>query len=158
AEYLNKFFRQGLQARGIVQYMGDLDRDAQERFRKRFMDMAGGLKNAHTIAMMPLGFQYQPLEHKLTDAQFLENTQLTIRQIANAFGVKMHQLNDLERSTHTNIEQQQKHFYSDTLQFIFTHYEQEITYKLFTESELEAGYFMKFNVDSILRPDLGARY
>lgn len=158
AEFLNKYFKQGLQARGIVHYLGDLDEAKIRTFRERFLQMTAGLKNAHQIGMLPVGFQYQSIDHKLVDAQFLENTQLTIRQIANAFGVKMHQLNDLERSTHTNIEHQQRQFYSDTLQFILTHYEQELTYKLFTPSELLLGYYIKFNVDSILRPDLGARY
>src|SRR5690606_42161207 len=82
--------------------------------RKRFEQMASGLKNAHRIVPMPLGFQYQPLSHTLADAQFLENTELTIRQIANAFGIKMHQLNDLSRATHTNIEEQQNACYVAT--------------------------------------------
>ncbi|MNT02325.1 Phage portal protein [compost metagenome] len=37
-------------------------------------------------------------------------------------------------------------------------YEQELTYKLFTTRELDAGYYAKFNVDSILRTDLKTRY
>ena len=88
----------------------------------------------------------------------LENTELTIRQIAAAFGVKMHQLNELSRATHTNIEEQQREFYVDTLMDILTGYEQELTYKLFTQQELEAGYYVKFNVNAILRADPKTRY
>lgn len=156
--YLNAFFKQGLTARGIVQYVGDLDDARQEQFRKRFERMASGLKNAHRVVPMPIGFQYQPLSHTLADAQFLENSELTIRQIANAFGIKMHQLNDLSRATHTNIEEQQKHFYVDTLQAILTAYEQEADYKLFLEREADAGYYVKFNVDAITRSDIKTRY
>lgn len=156
--YLNSFFKQGLTARGIVQYVGDLDPARQKEFVRRFESMASGLKNAHRVVPMPLGFQYQPLAHTLADAQFLENTQFTVRQIANAFGVKMHQLNDLERSTHTNIEQQQKHFYVDTLQTILTAYEQEMDDRLFLEGERSAGYYVKFNVDSMVRSDIKTRY
>lgn len=157
-DYLNRFFRQGLTARGIVQYVGDLDHERQKEFVKRFEAMASGLKNAHRIVPMPLGFQYQPLSHSLADAQFLENTELTIRQIANAFGIKMHQLNDLSRATHTNIEQQQKQFYADTLQAILTAYEQELDYKLFLERERNQGYYVRFNVDAITRSDIKTRY
>lgn len=107
---------------------------------------------------MPVGFQYQPISLSMADAQFLENTTLTIRQIANAFGVKMHQLNNLERATHTNIEQQQRQFYADTLQAILTEYEQEMTYKLLMTHELDNGYYCKFNVDSIVRSDIKTRY
>src|SRR5690606_1029781 len=112
-----------------------------------------GLKNANRVSLLPVGYQYQPLSLKMTDAQFLENTELTIRQIAAAFGVKMHQLNELSRATHTNVEYQQREFYVDTLMDILTGYEQELSYKLFTDEELNEGYYIKFNVDAILRAD-----
>ncbi len=34
---------------------------------------------------MPVGYQFQPISLSMSDAQFLENTELTIRQIATAF-------------------------------------------------------------------------
>lgn len=157
-KHVRDFVKQGLMVKGLVHYTGDLSPEAEERFRQRFERMATGLKNVGRIALLPLGYQFTPIEISMTDAQFLETAQLTIRQIANAFGVKMHQLNDLSRATHTNIEQQQKQFYADTLQAILTQYEQELTYKLFTPSEIERGYYVKFNVDSIVRSDIQTRY
>lgn len=157
-KHVREFFRQGLQARGLIHYTGDLSPEAERRFRERFEQMASGLKNAHRVALLPIGYRFQPLEMSMTDARFLETAELTARQIANAFGVKMHQLGDLSRATHTNIEQQQKEFYADTLQAILTQYEQELSYKLFTSTEIEQGYYVKFNVDSIVRSDLKTRY
>jgi len=157
-KHVRDFFKQGLQVKGLIQYTGDLNPESEEEFRRRFERMASGLKNAHRVALMPIGYQFQPIELSMTDAQFLETAQLTARQIANAFGVKMHQLNDLSRATHTNIEQQQKQFYADTLQAILTQYEQEFTYKLFTPSEITDGFYVRFNVDSIVRSDIKTRY
>lgn len=157
-KHIRDFFKNGLQVKGIVHYVGDLNPEAEKKFKERFERMATGLKNAHRVALLPIGYQFQPLELSMTDAQFLETAQLTIRQIANAFGVKMHQLNDLSRATHTNIEQQQKQFYADTLQAILTQYEQEFTYKLFLPSERANGFYVKFNVDSIVRSDIQTRY
>src|SRR5690606_15720694 len=157
-KHIRDFFRNGLQVKGIVHYVGDLNPEAEKKFKERFERMATGLKNAHRIALLPIGYQFQPLELSMTDAQFLETAQLTVWQIANAFGIKMHQLNELSRATHTNIEQQQRQFYADTLQAILTAYEQELTYKLFTPSELQQGYYLKFNVDSIVRSDIRTRY
>lgn len=157
-KYINNFFKNGLQVKGLVQYVGDLDPKAEEVFRTEFERMSSGLKNAHRIAMLPIGYQFQPIGQKLVDAQFLENTQLTIRQIASVFGVKMHQLNDLEKATHTNIAEQQREFYIDTLQSILTMYEQELVYKLFLNTEIIKGFYLKFNVDSILRADIKTRY
>lgn len=158
SQFINNFYRQGLQVKGIVQYVGDLNEEAKKRFREKFESMSSGLKNSHRIALMPVGYQFVPMSLSMHDAQFLENTELTIRQIATAFGIKMHQLNDLSRATHTNIEEQQRQFYIDTLMPILTGYEQEMTWKLFLESELDSGYYVKFNVDSILRGDIEKRY
>ena len=157
SQYLNNSFKTGLQTKGIIHYIGDLSPEAQRRFRERFEEMASGLKNANRVSLLPIGYQFQPLSLTMADAQFLENTQLTVKQIA-AFGVKNHQLNDLDRATHTNVEHQQREFYVDTLMDILTGYEQELTYKLFTQRELEKGYYIKFNVNAILRADPKTRY
>ncbi len=156
--YVNKFFQNGMQTKGIVQYIGDLNKDAEETFRSKFEQMSNGLKNAHRISLLPLGYQFQPISLSMADAQFLENTELTIRQIASAFGIKMHQLNDLERATYSNISEQQRQFYIDTLMAVLTMYEQETTYKLLLNSEMDSGYYCKFNVDAITRADIKTRY
>lgn len=157
-QFLNNSFKSGMQTKGLIYYAGDLSPAAEKIFREKFEQMSSGLKNANRISLLPIGYQFQPLSLKLTDAQFLENTQLTIKQIAAAFGVKNHQLNDLDRATHTNIAEQQREFYIDTLMDILTGYEQELTYKLFTHSDLDVGRYVKFNVNAILRADPKTRY
>lgn len=157
-DYVNQFFKNGMQTKGIVHYVGDLNPEAEKTFREKFEQMSNGLKNAHRISLLPLGYQFQPISLSMADAQFIENTELTIRQIAATFGIKMHQLNDLERSTYSNITEQQKQFYIDTLMAILIMYEQELSYKLFLNSELDEGYYCKFNVDSIIRADIKTRY
>lgn len=156
--FLNNSLKNGMQVKGIVHYIGDLSPQAEQIFREKFEQMSSGLKNANKIALLPIGYKYEPISMTLADAQFLETTQLTIKQIASAFGIKNHQLNDLDRATHTNIVEQQREFYIDTLLPILTMYEQELTYKLFLPSEIEQGYYVKFNVDAILRSDIKTRY
>ena len=63
----------------------------------------------------------------------------------------------MEKSSYNNIEQQNKAFYSDTLQNVLTTYEEEMDYKLLFEYQKEKGYYWNFNVDSILRSDLKSR-
>jgi len=156
-EYLNKFYKSGMTTKGIIHYMGDLNADAERNFREKFEQMANGLKNSHRVSLLPYGYQFMPLKMTMADAQFLENHRMSIRQIAAAFGVKNHQLNDLDRATHTNISEQQREFYIDTLMEILTMYEQELMYKLFTPAELKAGFYLRFNVDAITRADLNTR-
>lgn len=157
-KYTNTYLKNGMHSRGIVKYVGDLSEENQKELQARFTRVSGGVENAGQLLPLPLGFDYQSISTSLRDAQFTELQELTERQIASALGVKMHQLNNLERSTHSNIEHQQKEFYIETLQPKLTGYEQELSYKLLTEEEISEGFFIRFNVDAILRSSLKERY
>lgn len=157
-QFLNNSYKNGMQTKGIIQYVGDLSQDAKNTFREKFEEMSNGLKNANRVSLLPIGYQYQPISLKMTDAQFLENTELTIRQLTAAFGIKLHQVNDLVKASYASTSEQNREFYSDTLLAILTMYEQELTYKLFLNSEIKAGYYVKFNADVILRADPKTRY
>lgn len=149
--YINKYFKGGLFAKGILTYTGDISPENQVKMKERFERMATGIKNSGSILPVPLGFDFKTINTSMSDAQFLQLNQLSVKQIANGFGIKSHQLNDLERSTHTNIEHQQRDFYVSTLMSILNMYEQELTYKLLLDKEISKGYFFRFNVDAILR-------
>lgn len=154
---LKEKYESGLQDPIIVQYYGDLDKERQKKIQKKFESL-GGVKNAGKVVPIPTEFKVDQLETKLVNSQFFQLQGLTTRHIANAFGVKSFQLNDMEKSTYNNIEQQNKAFYSDTLQNVLTVYEQELNYKALTSEEQKKGYYWQFNVDAILRSDLKTRY
>jgi HK97 family phage portal protein len=149
--FTNNYLNNGLHSKGIISYVGDLDESRQKELQARFKRLAGGVDNAGSLLPLPIGFDYKNISTNMADAQFTELAELNIRQIASAFGVKMHQLNDSQHSTNASLEQQQKGFYVDTLQPILTAYEQELSYKLLTSEEIKQGYFFQFNVDAILR-------
>lgn len=157
-EFINKFFKNGLTTKGIIQYIGDLDEKAKKTFIKEFESMSNGLANAHSVSLLPLGYQFQPLSLSMADAQFLENAKLTKRELAAAFGMKSYHLNDLERATFNNLTEQQKDFYITTLQPSLTNYEQEMQDKLLSKYETLNDVKIEFNVDTILRSDIKTRY
>ncbi|SHH06014.1 phage portal protein [Tepidibacter thalassicus] len=156
--FLNNSYKNGMQIKGIIQYVGDLNSKAEQTFREKFEQMSNGLKNANKVSLLPIGFQYQPISLKMTDAQFLENTNLTIRQLTAAYGIKLHQVNDLQKASYASTSEANREFYTDTLMAILKMYEDELTYKLFTTKEIQQGYYMKFNADVILRGDIKTRY
>lgn len=157
--FLNNSYKKGMQIPGLVQYVGDLSEPAKKVFRDNFEVMANGLANANRIALMPIGYKYEPIQLKLTDAQFLENTKLTIQQLTAAFGIKLHQVNYLEKSSYASTSEANREFYVDTLMAILKTYEDEYTYKCFTDTELDKeGLYVKYNADVIMRGDTAARY
>ena len=152
--FMNKLYKQGMTARAVLQYTGDLDKEAKRRLLKGIEDFASGEDNAGKIIPIPLGMQIQPLDIKLADAQFFDLKKYNALQIAGAFGIKPNHLNDYSKSSYSNSEMQQLSFYVDTLQYILKQYEEEITYKLLSSQQINNGYFFKFNEGSILRADM----
>lgn len=156
-QVVNEKYSKGLQDPIIVVYTGDLDETRKANIKKKFARL-GGAQNAGQVIPIPTDFDVRQLETKLVNSQFFELNGLTTRHIANAFGVKSFQLNDMEKSTYSNIEQQNRAFYSDTLQNVLTAYEQEMTYKLLSSDDRSKGIYIKANADVMLRSDTETRY
>lgn len=60
-------------------------------------------------------------------------------------------INDLEKATFSNISEQAIQFVRHTMTPWIVNYEQEINRKVFTEAERKAGYYVKFNLNGLLR-------
>ncbi|HGS9339248.1 TPA: phage portal protein [Clostridioides difficile] len=152
-QYMNKLYKQGLTGKAILQYTGDLDKKAQRKLVSFYEEFSNGIDNTGKIIPVPIGMTLQPLNIKFTDVQFFELRKYSSLQIAGAFGIKPNHINDYEKSSYSNSEMQQLSFYVDTLQFILKQYEEETTFKLLTNKQIEEGCFFKYNERAILRAD-----
>ncbi|MCM3616685.1 phage portal protein [Sutcliffiella horikoshii] len=151
--YLNNYYKNGLMGKAVLNYTGDLDRKAANKMVSKIEEFASGTQNAGKIIPLPLGLQLQPLNISMTDAQFLDISKYTALQIAGAFGIKPSMINNYDKGNYANVETQQRDFYVNTLLAILKSYEEEISYKLLLNKELEEGYRFKFNANGILRAD-----
>ena len=151
SKFLNELYNHGLIANLAIHYTGDLNDKAQEALLKRVERQAR--QDDRRMITLPQGFDIQPLDLKLSDAQFLELKKFTALQISAAFGVKPNFLNDFEKSSYANSVIQNLTYYVDTLLPIITQYEQELNRKLLTQYELENGIHYKFNIGVLLRND-----
>lgn len=154
---LKERYDKGLQDPIVVTYTGDLNPSLRNKIQKKF-ESIGGTSSAGKVIPVPADYKVEQLETKLVNSQFFELQELTTRRIANAFGIKSFQLNDMSKSTYSNIVEQNKAFYSDTMQNVITTYEQEIAYKLLTSEQRKNGLFAHFNADVMLRSDILSRY
>lgn len=152
-DFMNKLYESGLTAKATLEYTGELNEEAKEALIKSFEEFGSGAKNTGKILPVPLGMKLTPLDIKLTDSQFFELKKYTALQIAAAIGVKPNQINNYEKSSYSNSEMQQLSFYVDTELFVIKQYEEEINYKMQTESEREEGFYYKYNEKVLFRTD-----
>ena len=153
-EYGAKFFANGATPGGLLEYPGtvkDPDR-VRESWNKGF----SGSQNAGKVAILEEGMKYTPISIAPEQAQFLETRKFQINEIARIFRVPPHMVGDLEKSSFSNIEQQSLEFVKYTLDPWVARWEQAIIRSLLTPDE-KAHYFVKFNVDGLLRGDYQSR-
>lgn len=150
-QFLNDLYQKGLTANAVVKYVGDLSAEKQKILLNRIEEQAR--ENGRRLITLPIGFDIQTLDLKLTDSQFYELKKYNAVQIAAAFGIKPNTLNDYSKSSYANSASQNLSFYVDTLLYNISLYEQELNRKLLTSKELEDGLSFKFNVQVILRGD-----
>ena len=153
-EYGAKFFANGAAPSGVLEHPGTI-KDPQ-RVRDSWNAAYQGSANAHKIAVLEEGMKYTPIGISPEQAQFLETRKFQINEIARIFRVPPHMLADLEKSSFSNIEQQSLEFVKYTLDPWVVRWEQSMCRILLSESEKPA-YFIKFNVDGLLRGDYASR-
>ena len=89
-------------------------------------------------------------------AQFLDTRKFQLDEIARIFHVPPHMVGDLDRSTFSNIEQQSLEFVKYTLNPWCVRWEQAMNQQLLSPDD-QQKYFIKFNVDGLLRGDYESR-
>lgn len=153
-EYGSKFFANGAAPSGVLEHPGTIKDPS--RVRESWTQSFGGSSNAHKVAVLEEGMKYTPISISPEQAQFLETRKFQINEIARIFRVPPHMVGDLEKSSFSNIEQQSLEFVKYTLEPWIIRWEQSISRSLLSIEE-KRKYFVKFNVDGLLRGDYQSR-
>jgi HK97 family phage portal protein len=153
-EYGAKFFANGATPGGLLEYPGTVK--DPERVRESWNKGFSGSSNANKVAILEEGMKYTPISISPEQAQFLETRKFQINEIARIFRVPPHMVGDLEKSSFSNIEQQSLEFVKYTLEPWLMRWEQSMMRSIISAKDKPA-YFIKFNVDGLLRGDYQSR-
>ena len=153
-EYGASFFANGANPGGVLEHPGVVKDPA--RVRESWNSVYQGTKNANRVAVLEEGMKFQSIGIPPEQAQFLQTRKFQLNEIARIFRIPPHMIGDLDKSSFSNIEQQSLEFVMYTLDPWVVRWEQAIKRALFSESE-KKEYFVKFNVDGLLRGDYQGR-
>ena len=153
-EYASKLFQNGARPSGVLEHPGVL-KDS-EKLRKSWQETFGGSGNSNKVAVLEEGVHYQPISISPEEAQFLDSRKFSVQEIARVFRIPPHMLGDLERSTYNNVEEMSLEFVKYTLEPWIILWEQCFERSLLTRDE-KMKYFIKMNVDGLLRGDFRTR-
>lgn len=153
-EFGASFFANGAAPSGVLEHPGSLK--DPKRVRETWQGQFGGSSNTGKVAVLEEGMKYTPISISPEQAQYLETRKFQINEIARIFRVPPHMVGDLEKSSFSNIEQQSLEFVKYTLDPWVIRWEQSLSRILFNKED-KKKYFIKFNVEGLLRGDYQSR-
>jgi len=156
--YGEKFFANDARSGGFLQHPGKLSTKAKDNITDPIEEKTG-LDNAHRIKVLEEGMKFVSTTIPPDDAQFLSTREFQIGEIARMYNVPLFLLQHSEPGTvwGSGMEQMMIAFVVHTLEPWTTAWESEYNLKLFSEAERAAGYYVKFNMNALLRGDMKAR-
>lgn len=173
-EYDRSYYESGGQPAGVLTVDADLGGPAigqdrkpltdpdgsiisrKEKLRREWEKVHAGPSNSHRIAILDLGLTYKPLAATNRDAQFVENKEVTVKDIARFFGVPLYKLQEGQQAYSSN-EQNAIEYVVSTLHPAVTQYEEEQTWKLLPGFELRNGLEIRINLMAELKGDTSSR-
>ncbi|MFW2541524.1 phage portal protein [Primorskyibacter sp. 2E107] len=159
-EYARLFYKQGGKPSGYITYEGKVDEKVADEVRNYWMRKMAGVQNAHLPAVLAEGGKFVSLMTDPETAQLFQSRAFQVLDVARAYGVPPHLIGETEKSTSwgTGINAQTTQFYILGLRKHVKRFEAELSRKLLTREERLSGVSIKFNLDTLLRADLAARY
>lgn len=156
-EFGAKYFANGTNLGGILQHPGKLSERAGINLKKDLQENFTGVSKAVKIMVLEEGMTYNKIAIPAEDAQFIESRKFELEEIARYFGVQLHMIQNLDKATNNNIEQQSIEFRTYALMPWEVTWEQEIFRSLLTPKEQTQKYYAKFNMNALMRGDYKTR-
>jgi HK97 family phage portal protein len=153
-EYLDKFYANGANSNVVLSHPSILSDEAYERLKGSFSKQYTGVKNSNKPILLEDSMRIEKLSINNTDSQYIETRTFTKNEIASIYRIPPHMVNEMSKSTFSNIEHQSLEFVKHTLMPYIVMIESELNEKLIK------GYnqYFKFDINSLVRGDQQTRY
>jgi len=156
-EYSSKYFANDASPGGVLRHPGKLGPQAADRLKEHWNSRFKGSANSNRTAVLEEGMEYQQMGLSPEDSQMIDSAKFSVVEICRAYKVPLNLVQDHERSTYSNVTEQNRSFVVHTLQPWLKRVEQVCNRILFTEKEKEK-FFVEHKLDSLLKGDQKTRY
>lgn len=149
-----RVFSQGTRLSGVLSAPGVLTPDAERVNRESWQRAHGGLRGAHSIAVLSGGMTFQTIGMSQEDAQYIASRDFQVRDVCRWFNLSEHMLRVALRPIYATPEQLFIELMELTIRPWVVRWEQRLNSDLLDPTE---PYFVEFNLDSVYRADLSTR-
>jgi len=151
-QFAGSFWQNGAVPATVLRHPGKLKDPA--KLRRNWEAVHKGTRNAGKTAVLEEGMEVSTLGMPLADAQFIESRQFHTVEICRWFRVAPHKVQNLDRATFSNIEEQERAFASESVLPWCNRIEAELDRKLLQQP---ARFYTRHRIEGLLRATYEAR-
>lgn len=155
-EFAARFFANDATPRLILKTMNALGREQKASFIEHWFNRHGGSNKAHGVGFISGTEDIKVIDSDVQKLQLIESRKFQLEEVARIFGVPLHLIQSLDRSTNNNIEHQGIDFVTHTSNPWVKRIEERMNMSLFGRRERET-YFVEFDVNGLMRGDYRSR-
>ncbi|AXH44455.1 portal protein [Arthrobacter phage MargaretKali] len=155
ARQRSQAFRNGARVNGYIERpkeAGDWSDKARERFRAGWRGQyGGGGSDAYGTPILEDGMKFVSAGQSAKDLQYIESRKLTREEVASAYFIPPPMVGILDHATFSNVKEQHKHLYQDTLGPWLQRIQQELMLQLFADFPDTDDLYLEFNLAEKMR-------
>lgn len=157
-QYANTYFEKGASVGGLITFPNPLTKEQRDVLRGKLESQHLGARNAGSMMVLDAGADFKAMQAGPKDSAVIDFSNLSTVEVSQIFKVPLHLLSQLDRSTFSNMEQQNQDFVVHCLQPWARKIEEEINSKLLTTREVKTRrYFFSFDLSPLQMGDMAAQ-
>lgn len=148
-QYREHFWQNAARMDGVLQRPKDaaaLSTDARQRLREEWKALYAGAEQSGNTAILEEGMEFKEMSFSAKDAEYMAARKLNREEVAAAFHIPLPMVGILEHATFSNITEQHKNLYQDSLAPWTEMIEQDIELQLLPEFDDMDGVYCEFNI------------
>ena len=153
----SSFWLRGARPGVALQHPGNLSEPAQQRLKAQWESLTAGSGNTGASVVLEEGMKAETLTLTAEEAQYIETRKLNREEVCGAFDVPPPVVHILDRATFSNITEQMRSMYRDTMAPRLKHFEAAIELDLRRAEWPNDNVYAEFLMDEVLRGDFEAR-
>jgi len=151
------FWKNGLRPSATITHPGELSQTALDRLKLNADARHAGADNMGGSIILDEGMTMNIMQLTAEDMQYIDGRKLNREEVCAAYDVPPPVVHILDHATFSNITEQLRSMYRDTMAPRFVDFESVINHQLVPDFYPDRGVYTRFNMDEVLRGDFEAK-
>jgi HK97 family phage portal protein len=154
ADHRESYWQNSAQVEGVIERPKEAPKwtpTQKQSWREQWQARHGGAHGAGTVAVLEDGMTFKQISQSFRDSEYISARKLSRTECAAAYHIPPPFVGDLEHATFSNIKEQHKQLYADTLGPWFTMIELAIQLWLLPEVKASGDIYCEFNIAEKLK-------